>query len=73
MIDPDLVVTERAALVASWLLAGERLTVQIVADRLSIGYPGAWRLLRKVAGVLCDCVEAGGFWFIQEAESGLTD
>jgi hypothetical protein len=69
MIDPDLVATERAALLASWLLAGERVTGQMVAERFCISYRGALYLLGKVARALGECTEEDGWWFIADSST----
>lgn len=48
----DLVITERAALVAFWLAQGARWSTQQVAERTGLTRQGALRLMNTMARVV---------------------
>ena len=65
----DLVSTERVGLIAWALAKGEQLTTRQIADKVGIGYAGAWILMQKLCRVLPITFDESlyeGVWYSME-------
>lgn len=62
----DYTATERAALIATYLMQGEAMTTAEVADKTGLSHSGAWRLMARMGRVVAVCQDDGGRWQLFE-------
>jgi len=60
----EMLPTERVALVTYWLTTGNRMSIAVVSQRLSITDRGARLMLTKISHVLPLHVDDDGVWSI---------